>query len=293
MKKILLLIVIALSLTACGVKPSDGKLRVVVSFYVLEDLTRKIGGDLIEIINVMPSGSEPHEFEPSTQTMMTLTDASLIFILGNDFEPWFNDAYDNVKHDGQTVVVLSEGIETLVNDSTGQVDPHVWTSIQNLITILEHIKTVLVEKDPANQSTYKANFEKTKADFLALDQDYRTVVAQRVRDVFVTNHAAFGYLAKDYGLTMIPIMGLEPDAEPDASTMARIIDLVNHYDIPYILYEDEANTDVATAIALETGAKTGILRPGESLNSAQLQAGDDLLSIMRQNLTWLKKALQE
>ncbi len=293
MKKILLSLLIGLSLTACKAKPQEGRLQVVVSFYVLEDLTRKIGGDLIDIVDVMPSGSEPHEFEPSTQTMMTLTDASLIFILGNDFEPWFNDVYDNVKHDGQTVVVLSQGIQTLVNADTDQIDPHIWTSIGNLIKILDQIKTVLIEKDPVHQSTYLANFEKAKADFQALDLEYQDVVSHRVRDVFVTNHAAFGYLAKDYGLTMIPIMGLEPDAEPDASTMARIIDLVNQYHIPYILYEDEANADVANTIALETGAKTGILRPGESLNEAQLKAGDDLLSIMRQNLTWLRKALQE
>lgn len=293
MKKILLVILVVLSLVACTPKPSDSKLQVVVSFYVLEDLTRKISGDLIDVINVMPSGSEPHEFEPSTQTMMTLSDAKLIFILGNDFEPWFSDAYDNVKNEGQQVIVLSDGIPTLINESTGQIDPHLWTSIRNIITILDKIKTVLIQADPMHQSTYEANYQSVKADFEALDLEYQAVVNDRVRDEFITNHAAFGYLAKDYGLTMIPIMGLEPDAEPDASTMARIIDLVKQYQIPYILYEDEANADVAKTIALETGAKVGLLRPGESLTSAQIQAGDDLLSIMRQNLVWLKKALQE
>ena len=293
MRKILVCLVIGLSLSACTPKQSSDKVRVVVSFYVLEDLTRKVAGDLIEITDVMPSGGEPHEFEPSTQTMMTLSDASLIFILGNDFEPWFNDAYDTVKKKGQQVVVLSEGIPTLVNPDTKQIDPHIWTSIRNIVKILDKIKTVLIQADPAHQSDYIANYEAAKAEFEALDADYQAVADQRVRDVFITNHAAFGYLAKDYGLTMIPIMGLEPDAEPDASTMARIIDLVKQYKIPYILYEDEANADVAKAIAQETGAKTGILRPGESLNAAQIKAGDDLLSIMRQNLVWLKKALQE
>jgi len=293
MKKISLALIVFLSLSACTPKTASDKLEVVVSFYVLEDLTHKIGGDLVELIDVMPLGSEPHEFEPSTQTMMTLTNAKLIFILGNDFEPWFQDAYDNVKHDGQEVVVLSKGIPTLINEDTQQIDPHIWTSIHNLITMMENIKTALIKADPSHQSTYESNFEKAKADFIALDEQYQAVVDQRKRDVFITNHAAFGYLAQDYGLKMIPIMGLEPDAEPSAAVMAKIIDLVKRYDLPYILYEDEANADVATTIAQETGAKTGILRPGESLNSAQIQAGDDLLSLMRQNLEWLKKALQE
>lgn len=293
MKKILVILLMGLSLSACAPKPTSDRLQIVVSFYVLEDLTKKIGGEWVDITNVMPAGSEPHEFEPSTQTMMTLSEASLIFILGNDFEPWFADAYDNVKKETQQVVVLSEGIETVINESTGQIDPHLWTSIKNIITILDKIKTVLIQADPIHQSKYQANYESIKAEFEALDVQYQVVVDARIRDEFITNHAAFGYLAKEYGLTMIPIMGLEPDAEPDASTMAKIIDLVKRYKIPYILYEDEANADVAKAIALETGAKTGILRPGESLNEAQIQAGDDLLSIMRQNLVWLKKALQE
>lgn len=293
MKKISLALIVFLSLSACTPKTISDKLEVVVSFYVLEDLTHKIGGDYVDIIDVMPSGSEPHEFEPSTQTMMTLTNASLIFILGNDFEPWFQDAYDNVKHTGQEVVVLSKGIPTLINQDTQQIDPHIWTSIHNIITMMENIKAALIKADPTHQSTYEANFERAKADFIALDDQYQMVVDQRKRDVFITNHAAFGYLAQDYGLTMIPIMGLEPDAEPSAAVMAKIIDLVKRYDLPYILYEDEANADVATTIAQETGAKTGILRPGETLNSAQIQAGDDLLSIMSQNLEWLKKALQE
>jgi len=293
MKKILAGLLIMMTLSACAPQKQSDKLQVTVSFYVLEDLTKKIGGDLVQITDVMPSGGEPHDFEPSTKTMMTLSDASLIFILGNDFEPWFNDAYDNVKHDGQQVVVLSEGIETLINLDTGQIDPHIWTSIRNIITIMEKIKIVLSDADPIHQAQYQINFDLYKARFEALDLEYQKVADGRKRDVFVTNHAAFGYLAQDYGLTMIPIMGLEPDAEPDASTMARIIDLVKQFKIPYILYEDEANADVATTIAQETGAKTGVLRTGESLNSAQVKAGDDLISILSQNLVWFRKALQE
>lgn len=293
MKKILLSILLALSLTACVPSTQSDKPNVVVSFYVLEDLTKRIGGDLITITDVMPSGAEPHEFEPSTQTMMTLSDADLILILGNDFEPWFNDAYDNVKHDGQSVAVISEGIATLTNTETGQIDPHLWTSIKNILAMIDNITSALIDLDPDHRSAYEANATQAKAEFSALDAQYQTVVDARVRDVFVTNHAAFGYLAHDYGLTMIPIMGLEPDAEPDATTMARIIDLVKQNKIPYILTEDELNSDVAATIAAETGAKIGILRPGESLTQQQLDDGVDLIDIMSQNLDWLRKALTE
>jgi zinc transport system substrate-binding protein len=292
MKRILLSLSLVFLLVGCVPKnePND-KITIVVSFYPLEYFTKRIAGDLVNVIDLLPIAGEPHDWEPSTQDMITLTEADHVFILGNNFESWFDDAYASIDHEGQGLLIVSEGIPTIISEIKQQIDPHVWTSLKHDITLLTTIKNYLVKIDPDHASVYEANYSLVKADFEALDMEYTTALATRVRDEFVTNHAAFGYLALDYGLKMIPIMGIEPDAEPDAATMASIIDIVNQYQIPYILYEDEADTAVADAIAAETGALTGILRPGESLNEAQIAAGEDFLSIMKQNLEWLKKAL--
>jgi len=292
MKKILLILILLMGLSACIQKPQDdGKIHIVVSFYILEDFTEKIGGDLVSVINLTQSAGEPHEFEPSTQDMKILTEAQHIMILGNDFEPWFNDIYDNIKSKGADVLVLSDGFETLIDQNTKQIDPHIWTSISNAQSMFTIIKDYLIQLDPAHASTYTQNYELYNAEFTQLKAEYIAAISDRVRNEFVTNHAAFGYLAQELGLTMIPIMGLEPDAEPSASIMAQIIDVVKAYKIPYILYEDEANTEVAKTIAQETGALTGVLRPIESLNSDQIASGEDYFSLMRENLEWLKKAL--
>ncbi len=293
MKKLLILILLVSSLSACTPKnnENDQKIKIVVSFYVLEYLTQRIGGDYVSITNLLPIAGEPHDYEPSTKDMVTLSKADHIFILGNHFEPWFDDVSKTIYHKGQEVLVVSQGISTIINESTNQIDPHIWTSLKNDVLILNTIRNYLVRIDPNHKAEYEANYLDAKAEFEALDQEFEDTIKNRVRDEFVVNHAAFGYLAQDYGLTMIPIMGIEPDAEPDASVMAQIIDIVKQYKIPYILYEDDANTQVANTIAAETGALTGVLRPGESLNDQQIAAGDDFLSIMRQNLQWLKKAL--
>jgi zinc transport system substrate-binding protein len=292
MKKILVSLSVVLFLFGCTPsKNSEDKVNIVVTFYVLEDFALRIGGEYVSVINLLPIAGEPHDFEPSTQDMITLSKAEHIFILGNNFESWFEDAYASIDSKDQGLLVVSTGIPTIINELKQQLDPHVWTSLRNDVLMLENIKDYLSDVDPEHKAQYEANYVSAKAEFEALDQIYTETLAKRLRDEFVTNHAAFGYLAKDYGLKMIPIMGIEPDAEPDAATMAAIIDLVNQYQIPYILYEDEADTDVADAIAAETGALTGVLRPGESLNEAQIAAGDDFLSVMRQNLEWLEKAL--
>jgi zinc transport system substrate-binding protein len=294
MNKLLIGIVVVLVLAGCApkVEPAE-KPSIVVSFYILEDFTRRIAQDKLEIINIMGNALDAHDFEPTTQDMVTLMEADYVVVLGNDYEHWAESVFPELISDEPKLLVVGEGFELISHPISNQLDPHIWLSLSNAVTMLERIATFLSEEDPTNAAFYAANLETEKAAFLALDQRYRSELATRVRDEFIPNHAAFGYLAKDYGLTMIPIMGLEPDAEPDAATMATIIETVKAYGIPYILYEDEADTAVAETIASETGAQTGLLTPIENLTSAQLAAGDDYLSLMESNLEWLKKALGE
>lgn len=293
MREILLGLMIALGLAGCVPmqQPSD-KPTVVVSFYILEEFTRRIVGDSMTIINLMPNGGDAHDFELSVTDRRLVDDADHVLILGNDFEHWVEDVYSDPE-DTEGVLVVGKDVETLSDPLVNQVDPHLWLSLRNAVILMETIKDYFSELYPTKASLFEANFNAAKADFEALDQDYINALSLRVRDEFVTNHAAFGYLARDYGLVMIPIMGLEPDAEPDAQTLAIMINTVKVYGIPYILYEDVTNTAVAEVIAEATGAKTGILQPIESLTAEQVAAGEDYLSIMRQNLEWLTKAVTE
>ena len=293
MKKNLLGLMIALGLAGCvpSASPTD-KPTVVVSFYILEEFTQRIVGDSMTLINLMPNGGDAHDFELSVTDRRVIEDADHVLILGNDFEHWVEDIYaDPLNTEG--VLVVGQNVETISDPLVNQVDPHLWLSLRNAVTLMETIKDYFSTAYPNLANQFEANFNAAKAEFDALDQDYINALSQRVRDEFVTNHAAFGYLARDYGLVMIPIMGLEPDAEPDAQTMAVMIDTVKAYGIPYILYEDVTDSAVAEVIAEATGAKTGILQPIESLTADQVAAGEDYLSLMRQNLNWLTKAVTE
>ncbi len=293
MKKLLLGLMVVMGLAGCAPKatPSD-KPTVVVSFYILEEFTRRIVGDSMTIVNLMPNGGDAHDFELSVSDRRTVEEADHVLLLGNDFEHWAEDVYpDPLSAEG--VLVVGKNVETLSDPLVNQVDPHLWLSLRNAVIMLETIKDYFSDIYPDQANTFEANFLASQTAFNALDQEYTVALSSRVRDEFMSNHAAFGYLARDYGLVMIPIMGLEPDAEPDAQTLALMIDTVITYGIPYVFYESETDTAIAEIIAEATGAKTGILIPIESLTAAQVAAGDDYLSIMRQNLESLTKAVTE
>lgn len=296
-KLIAMILIFTVALTAgCqAVIPSvsPDKLQIIVSIFPLEDFTRRVGGEFVDVVNLMPGGADAHDFEPSTKDMVAIQKADHVFILGQGFEHWAEDVFPGLQSDHPGLLVVGQDLETILHPVTGQIDPHLWTSLRNDILMMDIIRAYLSEADPQHADEYQKNYERAKHEYEAVDQQYIDALKNRVRDEFIPNHAAFGYLARDYGLTMIPIMGLEPDAEPDAATMANVIDLVKQYKIPYILYEDTTDTAVAEVIAAETGAKTGLLRPNESLTEADRQAGKDYLDMVLENLDGLKKALNE
>jgi zinc transport system substrate-binding protein len=125
----------------------------------------------------------------------------------------------------------------------------------------------------------------------ALASEYRTGLADCARNVIVTSHAAFGYLAQRFGLQQESISGLSPEAEPTPDRLAELKALVERDGVTTIFTEELVSPKVAETLAQETGATTAVLNPLESLTPDEVSAGDDYASVMQQNLSELRTAL--
>ena len=297
-------------LTGCGSSAetdtnADGKLRVLTSFYPMYDFTCKIGGGLVDVTNMVPSGTEPHDWEPSTNDLKNLEKADMFVYNGADMETWADDLLTS-KSDSLRVVMASENVELMTTDGEhehahehegadhhhGDFDPHVWLDPENAKTEMETIKDALAEADPANAQTYQANFDKYAAELDALDKEYSDTLSPLPNKTIVVAHEAFGYLCAAYGLEQVGIEGLSPDSEPDPGRMAEVIDFVRANNVRTIFFEELVSPKVAQTIASETGAEAKMLNPYEGLSDEQLAAGADYFSVMRDNLAALTEALQ-
>ena len=109
--------------------------------------------------------------------------------------------------------------------------------------------------------------------------------------MIVTSHAAFGYLSARYGLTQEPIAGISPDAEPSPGRLAQLARLVNRDGVTTIFTEELVSPKVAETLAREVGVTTEVLSPLEGLTKRELAAGQDYVSVMRNNLHILERAL--
>ncbi|RRJ67181.1 ABC transporter substrate-binding protein [Paenibacillus oralis] len=175
----------------------------------------------------------------------------------------------------------------------GGLDPHVWLSPALAIQEVRNIEKGLSEAAPEYKDTFKANADAYVAELEALDKEFTEALKDSKRKDFITQHAAFGYLAKQYGLTQVPIAGLSPDHEPSAAQMAEIVEFAKEHNVKTIFFETLVSSKVADTIASEIGAKSAVLNPIEGLTEEELAGGLDYIAVMRQNLDALKTALNE
>ncbi|MFC3798207.1 metal ABC transporter substrate-binding protein [Cohnella sp. GCM10012308] len=276
---------------------SGRKLQVAASFYPMYEFARQVAGDLAEVSLMVPAGVEPHDWEPTPKDMALLSKAD-VFVYNGIVEGWAEQALSSAGSGDRVDVEASAGLE---RDATGGeqasdgdhagMDPHVWLSPVLAQREVEHIRDGLSKADPAHSADYEANAEVYMAKLRQLDADFRAALGQASHKTFVTQHAAFGYLAREYGLTQLPISGLSPEQEPTPAQMASVVKEIKSLGISTIFFEELVDPKIAETIASETGAKTDVLNPIEGLTKDDKAQGLDYIGLMNQNLTALEKAL--
>lgn len=307
-----LILVVLLTLAAgCGANDASGpafeagsgKLRVASSFYPMYEIVRQVGGDKVDAVNLVPPGTEPHDWEPTASHMKTLNEAAVFVYNGLGMEHWVAKTLKSVDNKRLLVVEASRGADLLKpeahaegddhgEEAAGEWDPHVWLDPLGAVHQTKAVRDALIQADGANRAVYEANAAAYMAKLQALDQEFRSGLSGCTRKEFFSSHAAFSYLAHRYGLEQHAIMGLSPDAEPKPREMAKIVAAARERNIKYIFFETLVSDKVARAVAREIGAQTMVLNPLEGLTDEEVRAGKNYLSVMRENLANLKTALE-
>lgn len=270
------------------------QLRITASFYPYYFFASQIGGNKTSVINITPAGAEPHDYEPTPQDIVNIESSNLL-ILNGSVEPWGNKIKDNLKNKNTKILEVGDGLFTQkVVDENGvnSTDPHIWLSPTLAEKQVKAILNEFIQIDPENKTYYYTNTNKLLSDLNNLDKEYRTGLSScKSRDI-ITSHAAFGYLATDYGLKQVPIAGLSPDAEPSLKQLTDIANFARKNNIKYIFFESLVSPKLSNTIASDVGAKTLVLNPIEGLTPAELSEGKNYLTVMQDNLQNLKIALQ-
>jgi len=278
---------------AVNILADAGKLAVVGTFYPLSHFAEQVGGDNVTVANVTPAGAEPHDYEPTSQDIERSYNAKVFLMNGGGVDTWAERIAPELKVKGVRVVDMQDSITLMAAPPGAEtaIDPHIWLDPVLAAQEVDLIRDAFVAADPAHASVYAKNAAAYVAELAGLDEAYRAGLAScRLKDI-VTSHAAFGYLARRYGLTQIAIAGLSPDAEPSVRQLAAIETLVKRDGIKDIFFETLVSPKLAQTIATEAGAQTVAFNPLEGLTDAEIRNGDTYLTEMRANLSALRLAL--
>jgi zinc transport system substrate-binding protein len=313
-------------IAGCASKQSvmeEGKVNVVTSFFPLYDFATVIGGEHVNVINMVPAGVEPHDWSPKSQDMTNISKAQMFIYQGAGFEGWTEDVLGGLNTDSLVVVEASHGIELMEASESeehhegeegheeeahekgheeeaheeevhehGAYDPHTWLSPRSALAMAENVRNGLKQADPAHSADYDANYEAFRIKLQALDQQYTVQLSAVPNKEMVVSHQAFGYLARDYGLVQMPIMGITPDGEPTAQDLKGISEFVKEHNVAYIFTEELVSDQLAKTLAGDLGVKTLPLHPLEGLTESELANQETYISIMERNLENLVTALQ-
>ena len=288
MKKLLLIIMLLLCVAGCGKKKQDnGQLSVTASFYPIAEFTNAVGGDNVDVYTLVPDGVEPHDWEPSPRDFTRLGRSKLFFYNGM-VESWAEKAITTLSDTNIKGVELGKGLYNI----NGNNDPHVWISPQKAIIETNRIVDALSQNDPKNADAYKKRGEEYCQKLKKLDADLKAIVKQSPKKKFVTSHAAFGHLAKDYGLEQLAIAGISPEAEPTPADMKNLVELVKKENVKFVFMETLTSPKLAQLIAKETGAEVLVLDPIEGLDEEGRKEKLTYIKLMEANIKNLAKALK-
>ena len=260
-------------------KTSSSKISVLTSFYPLFEFTKQVGGEHVDVSLLIPTGVEPHDWEPTIRDVQKMGQADLIIINGNGFENWIH----KVDFSGVSIINSGESITTITDYPN---DPHYWL---NPITAKQQVETItaaLIETDPDNVIYYL----KSKNDYILkldeLDNKIKSELNGCKKD-FIAFHNSFSYFAKQYDLNQHTVtQSTGPLAEPTAKTLEQIILLAKELDTKVIFTEEAVNIRSSQVIANEIGGKVLVL------SSLEISQDDsDYITKMEENLSNLKEAL--
>ncbi|MFM8626057.1 MAG: metal ABC transporter substrate-binding protein [Actinomycetota bacterium] len=291
--------------TATSSTPVAPELSVAVSFYPVEEIVARVGGDRVAIVRLVEPGDNAHEAELTAKTVERLGESSAVFYLSGGFQPAVEKAVDALPSSVRAVDLFeSDGIDHISAEKThdddhdhdhdhahGSDDPHIWLDPANMAAMARVAAEALTDLDPGGASVYSANAGAYIAELDALGGEIDAALATCATRTLVTAHDAFGYLARRASLETVSVAGLNPADEPSARQLERIATAAAAASVRTVFFEVSLPEDLARTVADSIGADVDTLDALEGVTRQTLADGGTYASIMRGNLSRIADAL--
>lgn len=263
-----LFVISVLSLAGCNSEPvstpvqDSGKLKVAVTIVPQATFVQAVGGDLVDVVTMIPPGGNPENYSPTPQQMAQFSEAQIYFAIGVPSEKANILAKVKDLNPNILLVDLTEKVDQVYPPrlfASGERDPHMWLSPKRVKEIVNITAQELGQLDPDHKEIYLSNANAYNSQLDKLDQDIRTAMTGLTSQYFIVYHPAFGYFADDYGLKMVALE--EEGKEATAVDLQKVIDFAEQENIKVVFYQAEMDSKQARTLAAEIGGQTEMIAP--------------------------------
>ena len=286
--------------------------QIVVTTNILGDVVSAAVGDQADVEVIMPLGSDPHDFAPSARQAESMENADLLIVNGAGFEEGMLDIIANVSDSGTNVFSFAEQIDLLEftgehsddehSDEEGEEhsdeeggDPHIWTDPTRIITAVEALEPVVAGLAGVDSEALATSFDNYLAELASLDaamEDTLAAVPEAQR-VIVTNHEVFGYFADRFDFEVVGaiIPSLTTNAEPSASDLDELVEVIEAEGIQAIFGETTQSSNLADAIADEVGGAVEVVELFSESLGEDGSGAETYIGMMQTNADLIATAL--
>lgn len=261
-------------LVACGAdggasneenaEDTDETLSVISSFSILTDIVEEIGGEHVDVHNLVPIGTDPHEYEPLPEDIKAATDADVMFYNGLNLEGgdngWFFKLANSVNADEDRIYEAADGVEPMyLKDEEGneEVNPHAFISPKVGIIMAENVRDALTEELPEYEDYFEENAEEYLEQLNEIEADYAEQLGEIPEDdrVFIASEQAFQYMTNEYDLTEGYIWAIDTEEEGTPEQIQNAVKFVEENEPNVLFVESNVDTRPMETVSDETGVE--------------------------------------
>ena len=309
------------SATATGAK----ELSVIAEVYPLAWIAQQVGGEQVNVQQLVPSGASPHDLELSAQQVEKIGNAQLVLYVKSlasavdkavetgkpggsidlaqllptrpgvphehhdhhgHHEEAEHDHHEEADHKHHEEADHDHHEEAEHEHAAGGIDPHLWLDVSQMPKVVQATVQALSKADPAHKTEYQKRGQEVSTKLQNIAAEYETGLKNCQVHTLVTTHPAFGYITDRYHLTQVGISGIDEDTEPSPARLKEIAELTKNSGATTIFFADTSNPKIAQVLAGDLGLKTQVI-----YTMASTPQGKDYLQMQKDNLQALRSGL--
>lgn len=242
---------------------NDEKIKVITTFTLLEDIVKQIGGEYVETYNLVPVGTDPHEYEPLPKDIKETEDADVLFFNGFNLEGgddgWFKKLIEATNQDESNVYQVSEGVEPMyLNSEEGteeEINPHAFLDPNIGIIMADNIKEALIEVSPENKESIEENAKDYLTTLEEMDEQYKTRIGEIPEEdrILVTSERAYQYMADRYDLKEGFIWEIDTEENGSPEQITTLVNFIKEEEPPVLFVESNVDSRPMETVSKESG----------------------------------------